>query len=686
MNLKRILGIGVAIMLLAAALGTGLVIAQQEGGKEQADAGPLQVPLVLTQQGRLLDVDDQPVTDPHDLTFYLYDDPVAGTLLWQEVHSAVAFDAGLYTVQLGSNTPLDPAMFNQDLYLAVSVDIDAEMALRIRVSAVPYALNTDRLDGLDTSDFWSLTGNASTTPGTNFLGTTDNVGLELQVNGLRALRLEPNASSPNLIGGFYGNSVTIGAEGATISGGGASVLPNAVTDDYGTIGGGGGNVVGVDDANHTTQHYGTIGGGRNNTAYSHATVGGGRDNTASGGISTIGGGWGNVADIQRATVGGGFQNISSGFGSTIGGGESNVANSGDATVGGGSNNVVTADYGTIAGGGPSDTNNPTTTNNVVYDDYGTIGGGGGNVVGIDDANTTNQPFATDGGGQDNTASSYGSTVSGGISNISSQSAATIGGGGLNTASGVDATVSGGSSNTAGGDYATVAGGSNNNASANFSTVSGGDNNTATGLYSFAAGLKASASHDGAFVWADSTNADFFSNAADQFNILASGGTRIFSNNTVSAGVLLAAGGNGWSAVSDKAYKENFALVDARNILEKLSEMPVGQYNLASQDPSIQHMGPTAQDFHAAFGLGESDTLINSLDTDGVALAAIQGLYQELLDRDARIAALEGAVGIGSVSTNNESLGFVWLVTWILMGGLLAVGVFIALRLRKGVRL
>ncbi len=73
--------------------------------------------------------------------------------------------------------------------------------------------------------YWQLTGNSGTNPSTNFLGTTDNQALELRVNNARALRLEPNATSPNLIGGYSGNSVTSGAYGATIGGGGASGYP-----------------------------------------------------------------------------------------------------------------------------------------------------------------------------------------------------------------------------------------------------------------------------------------------------------------------------------------------------------------------------------------------------------------------------------------------------------------------------
>ena len=171
------------------------------------------------------------------------------------------------------------------------------------------------------------------------------------------------------------------------------------------------------------------------------------------------------------------------------------------------------------------------------------------------------------------------------------------------------------------------------------TVPGGRLNAAAGFNSFAAGNRAKANHDGAFVWADGTNADFASTGSNQFNVRASGGTRIFSNSGASVGVQLAAGGNSWSAMSDRAVKENFTRLNPAEILEKLARIPITQWNLKSQDPSIQHIGPMAQDFHAAFGLGESNRYISSSDADGVALAAIQGLHEIVLEKDCEIAAL-----------------------------------------------
>ncbi len=51
------------------------------------------------------------------------------------------------------------------------------------------------------------------------------------------------------------------------------------------------------------------------------------------------------------------------------------------------------------------------------------------------------------------------------------------------------------------------------------------------------------------------------------------------------------------------------------------------------------MGPMAQDLYAAFGLGDSDKSICTIDADGVALAAIQGLHEIVKEKDAEIAEM-----------------------------------------------
>jgi hypothetical protein len=72
-------------------------------------------------------------------------------------------------------------------------------------------------------------------------------------------------------------------------------------------------------------------------------------------------------------------------------------------------------------------------------------------------------------------------------------------------------------------------------------------------------------------------------------------------------------------------------------------MPIATWNYRSEEPDTRHLGPTGQDFYAAFGLGDSDKAISTLDADGVALTAIQGLYELVQEKDGQIAALEAEV-------------------------------------------
>ncbi len=247
---------------------------------------------------------------------------------------------------------------------------------------------------------WNLTGNSGTIPGINFLGTTDNVALELHIDGQRALRLEPTANSPNFIGGYSGNTVGVSAQGATI--------------------GGGGQLTAINQA----EGYGTVSGGRLNTAGAIATVGGGQTNTANGTWSTISGGTTNSASGDKSTIGGGEGNQAGGDWSTVSGGWLNHASFNLATIGGGTGN--------IASGGSS-----------------TIGGGYGNIAGGILSAVT--------GGSGNYANGGSSFVGGGSDNSASGTNSTVGGGSSNQATGYLATVPGGFMNTADGDYSFAAG-------------------------------------------------------------------------------------------------------------------------------------------------------------------------------------------------------------------------------------
>jgi hypothetical protein len=85
--------------------------------------------------------------------------------------------------------------------------------------------------------------------------------------------------------------------------------------------------------------------------------------------------------------------------------------------------------------------------------------------------------------------------------------------------------------------------------------------------------------------------------------------------------------NGVDLVSDRNAKEGFAVINPQSVLEKVAALPVTEWNYKTTK-NMEHIGPMAQDFHAAFGLnGQDDKHISVVDESGVALAAIQGLNQ-----------------------------------------------------------
>ncbi len=175
---------------------------------------------------------------------------------------------------------------------------------------------------------WGLTGNAGTNPATDFLGTTDAQPLVLRSNGTVAFRLSRGPVLPNVIGGSTQNAVTAGVDGATIAGGGGGTAAgaNKVTDQYGVVGGGYGNVAGNDGGTATDAQWATVAGGIDNRASgTRSTVGGGTGNVASGGSALVAGGTLNTASGEDAVVAGGEANLASGTGAMVPGGHQNVA-------------------------------------------------------------------------------------------------------------------------------------------------------------------------------------------------------------------------------------------------------------------------------------------------------------------------------------------------------------------------
>ena len=91
--------------------------------------------------------------------------------------------------------------------------------------------------------------------------------------------------------------------------------------------------------------------------------------------------------------------------------------------------------------------------------------------------------------------------------------------------------------------------------------------------------------------------------------------------------------------SDRDTKRDITAIQPEEILAKVANLPITTWNRKTDDPSVRHMGPMAQDFSATFGLGEDDRHIAILDIAGVSLASIQALYRMSTAKDAEIAEL-----------------------------------------------
>jgi hypothetical protein len=102
--------------------------------------------------------------------------------------------------------------------------------------------------------------------------------------------------------------------------------------------------------------------------------------------------------------------------------------------------------------------------------------------------------------------------------------------------------------------------------------------------------------------------------------------------------------------SDRNIKRDFAPVEAPDILNKVLMLPITTWRYTNSVD--RHIGPMAQDFSAAFQVGMDDKHIATVDGNGVALAAIQGLNQKLEEKN---AALEKEVAELKVLVNSLAL-------------------------------
>lgn len=242
------------------------------------------------------------------------------------------------------------------------------------------------------------------------------------------------------------------------------------------------------------------------------------------------------------------------------------------------------------------------------------------------------------------------------------------GGSTNSAAGVaGATIAGGGrpvaycgssgtsscANTVGlfgsGSYGTVSGGRGNASVGYAAMIPGGVDNVAIGNTSFAGGHGSTATGNGSFVWTDQSADNGFGNsgvfsADNTFDVRATGGVYFVSGvSSQYIGVQLPAGSGSWAPLSDRNVKTAIRNIDVSSILDGVLAMPVTSWQYITQKADIRHLGPMAQDFYAAFHLGEDNRHIPEIDEGGVALAAIQGLNKKVEGENAALKTENAAL-------------------------------------------
>ncbi|HEV7586582.1 MAG TPA: tail fiber domain-containing protein [Longimicrobium sp.] len=192
--------------------------------------------------------------------------------------------------------------------------------------------------------------------------------------------------------------------------------------------------------------------------------------------------------------------------------------------------------------------------------------------------------------------------------------------------------------------------------------------TANNDYSVALGNRASNNtHTGTMVMGDGTISDSVRNQADnEFRIRYTGGIRLrvsaaSNGNTPGAvanvGCDLTVAVPSWTCASSRTLKENYRTVDGEDVLMRLRALPITTWSMIGGDRSVRHLGPVAEDFYHAYGLGLGETTIGLGDIDGVNLAAAKALEARTAelrrDLEARTAELRRDFAAGDAAHRRE---------------------------------
>lgn len=233
-------------------------------------------------------------------------------------------------------------------------------------------------------------------------------------------------------------------------------------------------------------------------------------------------------------------------------------------------------------------------------------------------------------------------------------------------------------------YYSTAAGYNVRASGHYSTALGnwctasgtgsfavGESNIASGAVSIALGYHAHTNaRQGSFVFADRSTTDTFRAGTNHSaNWRVSGGFRIFTSFNLSTGISIQSGvvanpwdgqageaiststgaylstAGVWQSVSDVNRKHLFESISGEDLLSRLRLLPIREWSYKVESDGVRHIGPTAQDFSAAFGLGSDQRSIGTVDAEGVALAGVQALDNRTLAQATELAKLKAENGL-----------------------------------------
>ena len=210
--------------------------------------------------------------------------------------------------------------------------------------------------------------------------------------------------------------------------------------------------------------------------------------------------------------------------------------------------------------------------------------------------------------------------------------------------------------------------------ANGSSFAVGEDNTASGFASVAMGYHAHTNaRQGSFVFSDRSSVDTMrAGNAHTATWRVACGFRVFTAGNLSTGVAIGgasvsnlgsvvcptehfgqsgtmiatstgaylSSGGTWVNASDVNRKHLFAPMVDEDVLIRLRALDIQSWSYRDEDASVRHLGPTAQDFRAAFGLGKDDVSIATVDADGVALAGVKALETRTAAQSERIDRLE----------------------------------------------